>query len=166
MVERSKAGAPKITVKDFDDPEARAMHDVDFDFSDSARALVRNGINIDDRTAVESALSDTAGYTHDPAGIRPLHRRGHQDGAPQYGHGPDRLDQLQFPVSFARDGERDLVGCENRRDLRRFLKEVGTGYQRPRHWADLFIDTRALDAATSARLCWTWGVVAELRAGA
>jgi hypothetical protein len=65
--ERSKAGAPKITVKDFDDPEARAMHDVDFDLSDSARALIRNGINIDDRTAVESALSDTAGYTHDPA---------------------------------------------------------------------------------------------------
>jgi hypothetical protein len=26
-----------------------------------------HGINIDDRTAVESALSDTAGYTHDPA---------------------------------------------------------------------------------------------------
>ena len=26
MVERSKAGAAKITVKDFDDPEARAMH--------------------------------------------------------------------------------------------------------------------------------------------
>ena len=64
MVERSKAGAPKISVKDFDDPEARAMHDVDFDLSDSARALIRNGINIDDRTAVESALSD---YTHDPA---------------------------------------------------------------------------------------------------
>ena len=67
MVERSKAGAPKISVKDFDDPEARAMHDVDFDLSESARALIRNGINIDDRTAVESALSDTAGYTHDPA---------------------------------------------------------------------------------------------------
>ena len=67
MVEQNKAGAPKITVKDFDDPEARAMHDVDFDLSDSARALIRNGINIDDRTAVESALSDTAGYTHDPA---------------------------------------------------------------------------------------------------
>ena len=33
------------------------MHDVDFDLSDSARALIRNGINIDDRTAVESALS-------------------------------------------------------------------------------------------------------------
>ena len=65
MVERSKAGAPKITVKDFDDPEARAMHDVDLDLSDSARAP--NGINIDDRTAVESALSDSAGYTHDPA---------------------------------------------------------------------------------------------------
>jgi hypothetical protein len=31
------------------------------------RALIRNGINIDDRTAVESALSDTASYTHDPA---------------------------------------------------------------------------------------------------
>jgi len=43
------------------------MHDVDFDLSDSMRALIRNGINIDDRTAVESALSDTAGYTHDPA---------------------------------------------------------------------------------------------------
>jgi hypothetical protein len=43
------------------------MHDIDFDLSDSARALIRNGINIDDRTAVESALSDTAGYTHDPA---------------------------------------------------------------------------------------------------
>jgi hypothetical protein len=40
------------------------MHDVDFDLSDSVRALIRNGINIDDRTAVESALSD---YTHDPA---------------------------------------------------------------------------------------------------
>ena len=60
-------GAPKITVKDFDDPKARAMHDVDLDLSDSARALIRNGINIDDRTAVESALSDSAGYTHDPA---------------------------------------------------------------------------------------------------
>ena len=57
----------KITVKDFDDPEARAMHDVDLDLSDSARALIRNGINIDDRRAVESALSDSAGYTHDPA---------------------------------------------------------------------------------------------------
>jgi hypothetical protein len=66
MVERSKAGAAKITVKDFDDPEARAMHDVDLDLSDSARALIRNRINIDDRTAVESALSDSAGYTHDP----------------------------------------------------------------------------------------------------
>jgi hypothetical protein len=43
------------------------MHDVDFDLSDSVRALIRNGINIDDRTAVESALSDSAGYTHDPA---------------------------------------------------------------------------------------------------
>ena len=67
MVERSKAGAAKIAVKDFDDPEARAMHDVDLDLSDSARALIRNRINIDDRTAVESALSDSAGYTHDPA---------------------------------------------------------------------------------------------------
>ena len=66
MVERSTPGAPKITVKDFDDPKARAMHDVDLDLSDSARALIR-GINIDDRTAVESALSDSAGYTHDPA---------------------------------------------------------------------------------------------------
>jgi hypothetical protein len=61
MVERSKAGGSNITVKDFDDPEARAMHDIDFDLSDSARALIRNGINIDDRTAVESALSDTVG---------------------------------------------------------------------------------------------------------
>jgi hypothetical protein len=26
-----------ITVKDFDDPEARATHDIDFDLSDSAR---------------------------------------------------------------------------------------------------------------------------------
>ena len=67
MVEPSKAGAAKITVKDFDDPEARAMYDVDLDLSDSARALIRNGINVDDRTAVESALSDSAGYTHDPA---------------------------------------------------------------------------------------------------
>jgi hypothetical protein len=66
MVERSNAGAAKITVKDFDDPEARAMHGVDLDLSDSARALIRNRINIDDRTAVESALSDSAGYTHDP----------------------------------------------------------------------------------------------------
>src|SRR5215831_4955483 len=33
----------------------------------TARALIRNGINIDDRTAVESAPSDSAGYTHDPA---------------------------------------------------------------------------------------------------
>ena len=70
MVERSKAGAAKITVKDFDDPEARAMHDVDLDLSDSARALIRNGINIDD----------------------PLRRRGHQDGAPLHGHGPNRLE--------------------------------------------------------------------------
>jgi hypothetical protein len=54
----------------FDDPEARAMHDVDFDLSDSARALIGNGINIDDRTAVESALSDSAGYTHDPVFAR------------------------------------------------------------------------------------------------
>ena len=67
MVERSKAGVAKITVKDFDDPEARAMYDVDLDLSDSARAMIRNGINIADRTAVESALSDSAGYTHDPA---------------------------------------------------------------------------------------------------
>ena len=67
MVEPSKAGAAKITVKDFDDPESRAMYDVDLDLSDSARALIRNGINIDDRRAVESALSDSAGYTHDPA---------------------------------------------------------------------------------------------------
>jgi len=67
MVEPSKAGAAKITVKDFDDPEARAMHNVDLDLSDSARALIRNRINIADRTAVESALSDSAGYTHDPA---------------------------------------------------------------------------------------------------
>ena len=67
MVERSKPGAPKITVKDFDDPEARAMHDADLELPDSARALIRNGINIDNRTAVESALSDSAGYTHDPA---------------------------------------------------------------------------------------------------
>jgi hypothetical protein len=67
MVERSNPRAAKITVKDFDDPEARAMHDVDRDLSESARALIRNGINIDDRTAVESALSDSAGYTHDPA---------------------------------------------------------------------------------------------------
>jgi hypothetical protein len=36
-------------------------------FPDSARALIRNGINPDDRTAVGSALSDSAGYTHDPA---------------------------------------------------------------------------------------------------
>jgi hypothetical protein len=49
MVERSKAGVAKITVKDFDDPEARAMHDVDLDLSDSARALIRNRINIADR---------------------------------------------------------------------------------------------------------------------
>ena len=119
------------------------MHDVDFDFSDSARALIRNCINIDDRTAVESALSDTAGYTHDPAGIRPLHRRGHQDGAPQYGHGPDRLDQPQFPVSFARDGERDLVGCENRRDLRRFLKEVGAQVISDHGIGPIFSSTRA-----------------------
>ena len=35
MVERSNPRAPKITVKDFDDPEARAMHDVDFDLSDA-----------------------------------------------------------------------------------------------------------------------------------
>jgi hypothetical protein len=49
------------------DPEARAMYNVDFDLSESARALIRNGINMDDRTAVESARSDTAGYTHDPA---------------------------------------------------------------------------------------------------
>ena len=34
------------------------MHDVDFDLSDSVRALIRNGINIDYRTAVESALCD------------------------------------------------------------------------------------------------------------
>ena len=67
MVERSKAGVAKITVKDFDDPEARAMHDVDLDLSNSTRALIRNRINIADRTAVESALSDSAGYTHDPA---------------------------------------------------------------------------------------------------
>ena len=40
---------------------------VDLDLSDSARALIRNGINVDDRMAVESALSDSAGYTHDPA---------------------------------------------------------------------------------------------------
>jgi hypothetical protein len=32
VVERSKAGAAKITVKDFDDPEARAMHNVDSTF--------------------------------------------------------------------------------------------------------------------------------------
>ena len=89
MVERNKAGAPKITVKDFDDPEARAMHDVDFDLSDSARALIRNGINIDDRTAVESALSDTAGYTHDPAVFARYVDEVNQDGAPQYGHGPN-----------------------------------------------------------------------------
>ena len=67
MVERNKAGAAKITVKDFDDPEARAMHNVDLDLSGSARALIRNRINIADRTAIESALSDSAGYTHDPA---------------------------------------------------------------------------------------------------
>jgi hypothetical protein len=67
MVERSKAGAAKISVKDFDDPEVRATYDVDPDLSDSARALIRNRINIADRTAVESALSDSAGYTHDPA---------------------------------------------------------------------------------------------------
>jgi hypothetical protein len=67
MVERSKAGAAKITVNDFDDLEARAMHNVNLDLSDSARALIRNRINIADRTAVESALSDSAGYTHDPA---------------------------------------------------------------------------------------------------
>jgi hypothetical protein len=67
MVERSKPGAPRITIKDFDDPEARAMHDVDLDVSDSARALIHNGINIDDRRAVESALSDSSGYTHDSA---------------------------------------------------------------------------------------------------
>jgi hypothetical protein len=39
MVERSKAGAAKISVKDFDDPEVRATYDVDPDLSDSARAL-------------------------------------------------------------------------------------------------------------------------------
>jgi hypothetical protein len=65
MVERSKAGAAKITVNDFDDLEARAMHNVNLDLSDSARALIRNRINIADRTAVESALSDSAGYTHE-----------------------------------------------------------------------------------------------------
>ena len=97
------------------------MHDVDFDLSDSARALIRNGINIDD----------------------PLRRRGHQDGAPQYGHGPDRLDQPQFPVSFARDGERDLVGCENRRDLRRFLKEVGAQVISDHGIGPIFSSTRA-----------------------
>jgi hypothetical protein len=32
MVERSKAGAAKITVNDFDDLEARAMHNVNSTF--------------------------------------------------------------------------------------------------------------------------------------
>jgi hypothetical protein len=79
MVERSKAGAPKITVKDFDDPEARAMHYVDLDLSDSARALIRNGISIDDRTAVESALSDAAATRT----TRPCSRRGNQSQRPE-----------------------------------------------------------------------------------
>ena len=60
------------------------MHDVDFDLSDSMRALIRNGINIDD----------------------PLRRRGHQDGAPLYGHGPNRLGRRQqwgrAPSPYAR----------------------------------------------------------------
>ena len=64
---RNKTLVRAVLLYRFDDPEARAMHDVDFDLSDSARALIRNGINIDDRTAVESAPSDSAGYTHDPA---------------------------------------------------------------------------------------------------
>ena len=69
------------------------MHDIDFDLSDSARALIRNGINIDDRTAVESALSDTAGYTHDPALFTRYVDEVINDGAPQYGDGPNRLDR-------------------------------------------------------------------------
>ena len=99
MVERSKAGAAKITVKDFDDPEARAMHNVDLDLSDSARALIRNRINIADRTAVESALSDSAGYTHDPA-VFARYIDDHQDGAPLCGHGPNRLGRTTTATHF------------------------------------------------------------------
>jgi hypothetical protein len=65
------AGRPQRKRDATPEPLTRAllasMHDVDLDLSDSARALIRNGINIDDRTAVESALSDSAGYMHDPA---------------------------------------------------------------------------------------------------
>ena len=63
----ARQGHPRSPSRISNDPEAPAMHDADLELSDSERALIRNGINIDNRRAVESALSDSARYTHDPA---------------------------------------------------------------------------------------------------
>jgi hypothetical protein len=126
-------GAPKITVKDFDDPKARAMHDVDLDLSDSARALIRNGINIDDRTAVESALSDSAGYTHDPACSRATSTRSSKRRATMRPRARwTRPEQTQVAGLGGRSGTLLARSCQGRFTNGCFMSMIWSGRERNR----------------------------------
>jgi hypothetical protein len=61
---------------------------------------------------------------------------------------PCGIDQVQFPVLFARNGERDRVDFENRRDLGEFL--TGSGCPCKQTWFSA--TDREMRVETLARL--------------